>query len=137
MHNIAAYIDFRQSLTRWLTLDAGLRLDQNPDIGHEWVPKGGLSVQLPRNAQLKAVVAKGFRFPPIREMYMFPPQNPDLKAERMWNYELSLHQQIGSVSYGVSLFYINGENMIRTLPVDGRMMNVNTGQIENLGTEVE
>ena len=137
MDNVAAYLDLQQSITSWFTIEAGLRMDYNSHVGTEWVPQGGVSVQLPRNMQIKAMASKGFRFPTIREMYMFPPQNPDLKAERMWNYELSLHQQIGSVSYGVSLFYIDGENMIRTLPVDGRMMNVNTGQIENLGTEVE
>lgn len=137
MDNMAAYIDLQQQLTPWLTLDAGVRMDYNSHIGTEWVPQGGLAVQLPRNMQLKAMVSKGFRFPTIREMYMFPPQNPDLKAERMWNYEISLRQQVGSVSYGVSLFYVDGENMIRTLPVDGRMMNVNTGRIENFGTEIE
>lgn len=137
MDNVAAYIDMQQQITSWLTLDAGLRMDYNSHIGTEWVPQGGVAVQLPRNMQLKAMVSKGFRFPTIREMYMFPPQNPDLKAERMWNYELSLRQQVGNVSYGVSLFYIDGENMIRTLPVDGRMMNVNTGRIENFGTEIE
>lgn len=137
MDNVAAYIDLQQQLTPWLTLDAGVRMDYNSHIGTEWVPQGGIAVQLPRNMQLKAMVSKGFRFPTIREMYMFPPQNPDLKAERMWNYEISLHQQVGRMAYGVSLFYIDGENMIRTLPVDGRMMNVNTGRIENFGTEIE
>lgn len=137
MDNVAAYIDLQQQLTPWLTLDAGVRMDYNSHIGTEWVPQGGLAVQLPRNMQLKAMVSKGFRFPTIREMYMFPPQNPDLKAERMWNYEISLRQQVGRIAYGVSLFYIDGENMIRTLPVDGRMMNVNTGRIENFGTEIE
>ncbi len=137
MDNVAAYIDLQQQLTPWLTLDAGIRMDYNSHIGTEWVPQGGVAVQLPRNMQLKAMVSKGFRFPTIREMYMFPPQNPDLKAERIWNYEISLRQQVGSVSYGVSLFYIDGENMIRTLPVDGRMMNVNTGRTENFGTEIE
>ncbi|MBQ8553289.1 MAG: TonB-dependent receptor [Alistipes sp.] len=137
MDNVAAYIDLQQQLTPWLTLDAGVRMDYNSHIGTEWVPQGGLAVQLPRNMQLKAMVSKGFRFPTIREMYMFPPQNPDLKAERMWNYEISLRQQVGSIAYGVSLFYIDGENMIRTLPVDGRMMNVNTGRTENFGTEIE
>jgi len=29
------------------------------------------------------MVSKGFRFPTIREMYMFPPQNPDLLRTRM------------------------------------------------------
>lgn len=137
MDNVAAYIDLQQQLTPWLTLDAGVRMDYNSHIGTEWVPQGGLAVQLPRNMQLKAMVSKGFRFPTIREMYMFPPQNPDLKAERMWNYEISLRQQVGRMAYGVSLFYIDGENMIRTLPVDGRMMNMNTGRIENFGTEIE
>lgn len=137
MDNVAAYIDLQQQLTPWLTLDAGVRMDYNSHIGTEWVPQGGLAVQLPRNMQLKAMVSKGFRFPTIREMYMFPPQNPDLKAERMWNYEISLRQQVGRIAYGVSLFYIDGENMIRTLPVDGRMMNVNTGRTENFGTEIE
>ena len=137
MDNVATYIDLQQQLTPWLTLDAGVRIDYNSHIGTEWVPQGGLAVQLPRNMQLKAMVSKGFRFPTIREMYMFPPQNPDLKAERMWNYEISLRQQVGRMAYGVSLFYIDGENMIRTLPVDGRMMNVNTGRIENFGTEIE
>ena len=137
MDNVAAYIDLQQQLTPWLTLDAGVRMDYNSHIGTEWVPQGGIAVQLPRNMQLKAMVSKGVRFPTIREMYMFPPQNPDLKAERMWNYEISLRQQVGRIAYGVSLFYIDGENMIRTLPVDGRMMNVNTGRIENFGTEIE
>lgn len=137
MDNVAAYIDLQQQITPWLTLDAGVRMDYNSHIGTEWIPQGGIAIQLPRNMQLKAMVSKGFRFPTIREMYMFPPQNPNLKSERMWNYEVSLRQQVGSVVYGISVFYIDGENMIRTLPVDGRMMNVNTGRIENFGTEIE
>ena len=137
LDNVATYVDMQQQVTKWLTLDAGVRMDYNSHIGTEWVPQGGLSIQLPRNAQIKAMFSKGFRFPTIREMYMFPPQNPDLKPERIWNYELSLRQQVGSFSYGVSLFYIEGENMIQTLPVDGRKKNVNTGQIENFGTELE
>lgn len=43
----------------------------------------GLAFHLPRQAELKAMVSKGFRNPTIREMYMFPPQNPDLKAESL------------------------------------------------------
>ena len=82
MDEAAGYVDFRQSLTHWLTLDAGLRLDHHSHAGTEWVPQGGLSFLLPHNAQIKAMVSKGFRFPTIREMYMFPPQNPDLKPEK-------------------------------------------------------
>ena len=68
---------------------------------------------------------------------MFPPQNPNLKAESIMNYELSLSQRIlgGKVLYGVNIYYIDGKDMIRTLPVDGRPMNINTGKVENWGVE--
>lgn len=137
LHNIAAYINFRQTITPWLTLDAGIRFDENSAVGHEWVPKGGISIQLPRNAQLKAVAAKGFRFPTIREMYMFPSQNADLEPESLWSYELSFEQIIKNFRYGINIFFIDGENMIRTLPIDGRPKNVNTGLVENFGIEGE
>ena len=88
-------------------------------------------------SQIKAMVSKGFRFPTIREMYMFPPQNPDLKPEKLMNYELSFTQRVsdGALSYAISVYYIDGDNMIQTVPVDGRPKNINTGRIENWGTE--
>ena len=134
---VAGYVDFRQSLTRWLTLDAGLRLDHHSHAGTEWIPQGGLSFLLPHNMQIKAMVSKGFRFPTIREMYMFPPQNPDLKPEKLMNYELSFKQHLlgGALSYGVNVYYIDGDNMIQTIPVNDRPMNVNTGRIKNWGVE--
>ena len=137
MHNIAGYISTQQSLTHWLMVDAGLRYDHNSRAGKAWVPQGGVSILLPHNMQVKGVVAKGFRFPTIREMYMFPPQNPDLQPEQIINYEVSLHQQLGAINYGVNLYYINGKNMIQTLMVDGRPKNVNTGKIDNKGIEAE
>lgn len=139
MDEVAGYVDFRQSLTRWLTVDAGVRLDHHSHAGTEWVPQGGLSLLLPHNAQIKAMVSKGFRFPTIREMYMFPPQNPDLKPEKLINYELSFSQRVldGALSYGINFYYIDGDNMIQTVPVDGRPKNVNTGKIENYGVEAD
>lgn len=137
MDEVAGYVDFRQSLTHWLTFDIGLRLDHHSHAGTEWVPQGGLSFLLPHNAQIKAMVSKGFRFPTIREMFMFPPQNPELKPEKLMNYELSFTQRLldGTLSYGVNVYYIDGDNMIQTVPVDGRPQNINTGKIKNWGVE--
>ena len=103
------------------------------------MPQAGLSFVLPRRALLKFSAAKGFRYPTIRELYMFPPANPDLKPERLWSYELSFSQQPfgGRLSYGVNVFLIDGENLIVRMPVDGRPMNVNTGRIRNAGVEFE
>lgn len=135
----AGYVDFRQDISRWVTLDAGLRVDHHSTAGTAVIPQAGLAFHLPRNAELKAMVSKGFRNPTIREMYMFPPQNPDLEPESLWSYEISAAQQLlgGKLYYGVNLFYINGDNVIMRLPNPGGsgMLNQNSGKIENWGAE--
>ena len=138
-NEIAGYIDFRQMFGHWATLDIGVRLDHLFDVGTEWVPQGGLTFYVGKSAEIKATVGKGFRFPTIREMYMFPPQNPNLKAERLMNYELSFSQRLldNSLSYGITLFYINGTDIITTEIVDSRPKYVNLAKVENCGVELE
>src|SRR5699024_6628869 len=67
--------------------------------------------------------------------------NPDLQPESMWNYELAFSQQLlGSrLQYGINLFYIDGKNLIQTLPNPGGsgMLNQNSGEIDNTGVELQ
>ncbi|WP_300697643.1 TonB-dependent receptor [uncultured Bacteroides sp.] len=139
LDEVAGYVDFRQDLASWLTFDAGARVDHHSQTGTEFVPQVGLAFHLPQDAEVKAMASKGFRNPTIREMYMFPPQNPDLKPEKLWNYELSFSQHLMEhrLSYGVNLFYINGDNLILRLPnpAGSGMLNQNSGKIENWGAE--
>lgn len=132
-NEIAGYVDFRQDLFSWLTLDAGVRLDHHSVTGTEWVPQAGLVVRPLATGEIKAMVGKGFRNPTMREMYLYPPSNEELEPERLWNYELSWRHRVGSFSYGANLFYIKGDNMIQTV----NRKNVNTGGIENYGAEIE
>ena len=136
--NIAGYIDFRQNIGRFLTLNAGVRLDHHSVSGTNWIPQFGASLYPLESGEIKLIASRGFRNPTIREMYMFPPQNPELKPESLWNYEISWSQRLlnGRFSYGANLYYVKGENMIQTMPVDGRPLNVNTGKIENRGIEL-
>ena len=138
---LAGYIDFRQDIGSWLTFNVGLRADHHSRIGLEWVPQAGLAFHLPHAMELKASASKGFRYPILREMYMFPPQNPDLQPESMWNYELAFSQRLmeGRLTYGVNLFYIDGKNLIQTLPNPNGsgMLNQNSGEIENTGVEIQ
>ncbi len=138
---LAGYIDFRQDFCTWLTFNAGLRVDHHSRVGTEWVPQAGLAFHLPQDMELKASASKGFRYPILREMYMFPPQNPDLQPESMWNYELAFSQRLmeGQLYYGANLFYINAKNLIQTLPNPhgSGMLNQNTGKIENTGVELQ
>lgn len=138
---LAGYVDFRQDIGRWLTLNAGLRVDNHSRIGTEWVPQAGLAFHLPHAIELKASATKGFRYPILREMYMFPPQNPDLKPESMWNYEIAMSQTLlnGRLNYGVNVFYIDGKDLIMLLPNPhgSGMLNQNSGNIENAGVELQ
>lgn len=136
----AGYMDFRQNIGKWLTLNAGLRVDNHSRVGTEWIPQAGFAFHLPYAIELKTSASKGFRYPILREMYMFPPQNPDLKPESMWNYEIALSQTLlnGRLNYGVNVFYIDGKNLIMTLPNPNGsgMLNQNSGKIDNVGVEL-
>ena len=134
---IAGYVDFRQEVLSWMTVDAGMRYDYHSVTGAELVPQAGIVVRPISTGEVKAMVSKGFRNPTMRELYLYPPSNEDLKPERIWNYELSWKHRPGKFVYGVNLYYIKGDNMIQTVRIDGKPQNVNTGVIENSGVEME
>ena len=138
-NEIAGYVDFRQMLSSWMTFNAGLRLDNHDQAGTEWIPQAGLAFHLPKKAEVKLSASRGFRYPIIREMFMWGIANPDLEAESIWNYELAFSQKVwnNKMTYGINLFHFRGDNMITVASVDGRMMNVNTGKIENTGAELQ
>ena len=136
-HEVAGYVDFRQDVTDWFTVDAGIRFDHHSVTGGEWIPQAGVVFRPMATAEAKAMISKGFRNPTMREMYLYPPSNEDLEAERIWNYELSWRHRLGKLTYGANIYYLKGDNMIQTQPVDGKPRNVNTGEIENYGLELE
>ena len=132
-NEVAGYVDFRQDILSWLTVDAGVRVDHHSITSTEWVPQVGVVVRPMSTGELKAMASKGFRNPTMREMYLYPPSNEELEPERIWNYELSWRHRMGDFTYGANLFYLKGDNMIQTV----ERKNVNTGEIENYGLELE
>ena len=135
-NEIAGYVDFRQDLAAGkLTLDAGVRIDHHSVSGTEWIPQAGLVIRPNDTSEIKAMASKGFRNPTMREMYLYPPSNEELRPERVWNYELSWKHRAGRVHYGLNVFYIKGDNLIQT--VAAQRKNMNTGAVENWGAEAE
>lgn len=132
-NEVAGYVDFRQDLASWITVDAGIRLDHHSVTGSEWIPQAGIVFRPVNNGELKAMVSKGFRNPSMKEMYLYPPSNEELKPERIVNYEFSWRQRLSALRYGINLFFLKGDNLIQTV----NRMNVNTGEIENYGAELE
>lgn len=140
VNEIAGYLMMQQGFFNdILNLNAGVRLQHGSTYGNEWVPQAGFIVRPGHTAEIKASFSKGFRSPNIRELYLYPPANPDLKPEYMLNYELSYSQYFldGNLMVGAALYFIDGDNMIQTVMVDGRPRNVNTGSFINKGFELE
>lgn len=141
INETAGYLIMQQELCDILSLNAGIRYEHNSVFGGEWVPQGGVAVRPFEGNVIKASVSKGFRSPNIKEMYMFPPQNPDLKPESMMNYEASIGQSLldNRLHAEFTAFLIKGKNLIEALQVEGqkKKLNQNTGPFTNKGFEFE
>lgn len=134
-HEVAAYAELRQDLSSLFTVEAGLRYDHHSVTGGEWIPQAGLVVRPTAHGTLRLMASKGFRNPTMREMYLYPPSNTDLRPERMWNYELSWRHTLmgGRLQYGVNVFRLHADNIIQTI----NRQNVNTGTLTNTGAELD
>lgn len=140
VNEIAGYLMMQQGFFHdILNLNAGVRLQHGSTYGNEWVPQAGFIVRPGHTAEIKASFSKGFRSPNIRELYLYPPANPDLKPEYMLNYEVSYNQYFlsGNLMVGAAIFFIDGKNMIETVMVEGRPRNINSGSFINKGFELE
>lgn len=140
VNEVAGYLMMQQGfLNDMLNLNAGVRLQHGSTYGNVWVPQAGIVVRPFEDSELKLSFSKGFRAPNIRELYLYPPANPDLKPEYMLNYEISYRQHLleRKLMFGAALFFIDGDNMIQTAMVDGRPRNLNIGKFINKGFELE
>jgi len=134
---ISGYAFIQQQLFEKLVLNAGFRLEHNSVYGNEPVPTGGLAYHVTTTTTFKASVAKGFRSPTIRELYLWTPANANLKPERMMNYEIGVLQQLleNKLTLELTGFKANGDNLIKTVIETNGPKNENTGKFSNTGIE--
>jgi iron complex outermembrane receptor protein len=138
VYELAAYLIAQQTLFDQLTLNAGLRLERNEMFGNEWIPQAGLVYRPWKTTVIKTSLSKGFRSPTIRELFLeMPAPNPNLRPEKMINYELSVEQSFcdGRLSAELTGYTANGENLVQVTRVGGRSTPVNTGKFNNKGVE--
>lgn len=139
-NEIAGYLMMQQGFfNEILNVNAGVRLQHGSSYGNVWIPSAGIIVRPGYDSEFKFNFAKGFRSPNIRELYMYPPHNPNLKPEYMLNYEISYSQVLFErrLRIGASIFFIDGSDMIQTQMVDGKPLNMNVGNFINKGFEIE
>ena len=137
------YITLQQALFKGvLTLNGGLRMANSNRFGSHWLPQVGFAVHPGDDWTLKASLAKGYRNPSFREMYLYAVANPDLNPESMMNYEASIAKHFSRyLSMDVTAYFSEGSNLIQTASVptaDGGTTNrnMNTGSFINKGIEV-
>lgn len=136
VNEMALYAYSQYFVNHRLNMNAGIRLENNSSFGNELIPMVGLSYIKNSSTSFKASVSKGFRSPTIMELYLYAP-NPDLKPERMMNYEISwLQTALGNkLQFELTAFMVNGENLIQVVPplVSQRQ---NAGTFKNTGVEL-
>ena len=139
MGNQAAFSYISQNIAGKLVLNAGLRYEINKIYGSELIPQAGFAFHPSAITNFKGSVSKGYRPPTIRELYLFPPANDNLKPERMINYELSWDQEWlnGKVETELTGYIATGENLIVAVPSSPPPPPIyrNTGNFTNKGIE--
>jgi outer membrane cobalamin receptor len=137
VREVAGYGFIQQELFGKVTLNAGFRMEHNSVFGNEPVPTGGIAYRPTATTTLKGSVAKGFRSPTIRELYLWAPANASLEPERMMNFELGILQRLfaSRLSLELTFFSVNGDNLIQTVMGPGGPINENTGWFSNKGVE--
>ena len=116
-----------------LVVNGGLRIANSNRFGTQWIPQVGFVVHPAEGWTIKASMAKGYRNPSFKDMYLYQMANPDLDPERMMNYEISVGKSFSRyLTAELTTYFIEGSNMIQV--VDRK--NQNTGSFINKGVEL-
>lgn len=137
-NEFAGYVNFNQRLFDRITFSAGLRFNHHSIVGSKWIPQSGITYDIDAHNNLKLMAGKGYRNPTMKDMFLFPPQNPDLKPEELVNYELAYSGIFadGKLKINANLFHIDAKNIILVQMIDGRKRNMNSGELKNSGMEL-
>ncbi|MDE6316859.1 MAG: TonB-dependent receptor [Muribaculaceae bacterium] len=128
------YLTLAQSLINdHFNINGGLRMANSNMFDTQWVPQLGVAFTTPHGYTLKGTLAMGYRNPSFRELYLYRMANPDLRPEKMMNYEITIGRHFSRYLHiDITAYYSRGHDMIQVL--DNK--NVNTGRFINKGIEL-
>lgn len=114
-----------------LTLNGGYRYHRHSLYGGLSVPETGATLRLSPKFSWSAGISRGFRNPTIRELYLFPAPNPNLRPERLWQTWSTLYAQPHrTLTAWATGYYSSLSDQIVTL---GRFPNL---RLENTGRAI-
>lgn len=136
----AIFFQDQHVLSRKIIVNFGARYNRDEISGDEISPHTGIVFHIGKKTNLRGSLSKGFRTPKLNELYMFPSSNKNLKAERVWNYELGLNHSLNDfINIDFSAFLMRGSNLIqlRRVPSPPPLFRFeNTGEFEFKGAEL-
>jgi iron complex outermembrane receptor protein len=137
VNELGVYGFVQQNFWEKLTLNAGIRFQHNSIYDNEWIPAAGFAYHFDKTTSWKGNVSKGFRSPTMRELFMWGPQNAGLNPESIVSYETGLLKTFftNRISAELTFFVVEGDNLIVTVPVNGTLKYMNSGEISNKGIE--
>jgi len=113
----AAYFIVDQPIADRTELSAGLRYTAPEDFDAELLPHLGLTHELKDGWSLFTSARRGYRVPSFRELFLFGINNPDLKPESAWQYEIGARKRLPSgAQVEISAFRINADDLIVLRP---------------------
>ena len=132
----AVFFRMQETLSSSLEVHGGIRYDHDSFSGGIVVPELAGAWKPGARTTVSASVARGFRNPTIRELYLFPAPNPSLEPERVWNSQATVEvRALATVSASATAYYADVDSLIVTI---GRYPNLalrNAGRAVNRGIE--
>jgi outer membrane receptor protein involved in Fe transport len=99
-----------------INLKGGLRYQYSSLNLPQVTPLAGIGLNILSNMQVYANFQSGFRYPTINELYLFPPSNPDLKAEKINSNEVGVTYDWHKNNYiRLAVFRNNASNLIQII----------------------
>ncbi|MFP4475682.1 MAG: TonB-dependent receptor plug domain-containing protein [Desulfatibacillaceae bacterium] len=133
----------------------GGRFDDYETYGSEFSPKATFRWHYAEGGNLKLSAGQGFKAPNLNQLYSVPwsiapfivyQGNPDLDAETLWSYEVSLEQRLldNRLFFRVSPYYSKADDFITSVrepdannPGGQIMFPDNVDEVEIRGVDVE
>jgi len=123
---VSLYAQYDRTFFKDFELVLGARFDHYDSYGSEFSPKGTLSWRYADNGSIKFSVGKGFKAPNLNQLYSPPwsiapfivyQGNPDLDAETLLSYQVSIEQRAFSEKLFVRLtpYYTDAKNFITSV----------------------
>lgn len=131
---VGTYLFVQQTMAEKLTLNAGLRFQNNSEYGEQWIPSAGFAWKVGELTTWKGNVSKGFRSPTMRELFLWGP-NPNLNPETIISYETGISKLFfnNKMNAELTVYSLTGDNLIIMVPSQGLQ---NSGEVDNQGIEV-